>query len=440
MLHKGWSQWVDLLKVDNEQHIIEAIASSPALDGDPGTWQGQVYESDSITPEAIAAALPDYMRWGNVREMHQSKAVGTVLEAKVLKSFKVDGRTVDNPLWVKIRIVDDEAWKKVKEGVYKGLSIGGRTISATLKKVGGRLVRVITALKMTEISLADRPQNSDAQILLWKGFSMDPELLNQLLKAADPTKAVAMLQQLRNDAELAGEMDQAELYTNAIRLVQQAAGNAAPDDEPSADETTQDQADAAPDGTDAVMQAAKAGDLVKSGGAIKRFDGKDWKAVTIHKAGRVFKSANANAMHGVIQALAKMLANAGDDTANKVLKAYGGGDPVAMTALSGDILKAMQPELAKVLGVLTTLDGRIANLERQPAPGGPAMRAAGDKTLPGQGQNNNNGDQEARIAKRKKLERDLPELKRLAATDPQPAARADYAAQAKQLEAEIAAL
>ena len=45
-------------------------ASTGAVDSD-----GEI-----ITPDAMKAALPDYMKFGAVREMHQSKAAGTAIE------------------------------------------------------------------------------------------------------------------------------------------------------------------------------------------------------------------------------------------------------------------------------------------------------------------------------------------------------------------------
>ena len=74
-------------------------------------------DGETVTADAMKAALPDYMKFGAVREMHDSKkAAGTAIEASVGD----DGRT-----FFGAHIVDAEAVKKVKAGVYKGFSIGG---------------------------------------------------------------------------------------------------------------------------------------------------------------------------------------------------------------------------------------------------------------------------------------------------------------------------
>ena len=123
---------------------VEGFASSEAVDSD-----GEI-----VTAEAMKAALPDYMKFGAVREMHQSKAAGTAIEAAV----QADGRT-----YFKAHIVDTEAVKKVNAGVYKGFSIGGKVTSRDeLNK------STVTGLKLVEISLVDRPANQEAVFSLAK--------------------------------------------------------------------------------------------------------------------------------------------------------------------------------------------------------------------------------------------------------------------------------
>jgi hypothetical protein len=68
----------------------------------------------------MKAALPEYLKFGAVREMHGAKAAGTAIEAEV----QDDGRT-----WFGAHIVDSEAVKKVRTRVYKGFSIGGKIVS-----------------------------------------------------------------------------------------------------------------------------------------------------------------------------------------------------------------------------------------------------------------------------------------------------------------------
>lgn len=123
---------------------VWGYASSEAVDSD-----GEI-----IAAEAMKAAIPDYMKFGAVREMHGSNAAGTAIEINV----EDDGRT-----FFGAHIVDPVAVAKVKTGVYKGFSIGGSvTARDELNK------SQITGLKLTEISLVDRPANPDAVFTCYK--------------------------------------------------------------------------------------------------------------------------------------------------------------------------------------------------------------------------------------------------------------------------------
>jgi len=140
--------YLPLAKVDREQRMVYGYASTEALDS-----QGEV-----VRRQALAAALPDYMRFANIREMHQPSAVGVAKEAAI----------DDKGLWLGAKIVDDEAWEKVVEGVYKGFSIGGWVTARD-----GRDAQVITGLELAEISLVDRPANPEAVFSLFKRDPLD---------------------------------------------------------------------------------------------------------------------------------------------------------------------------------------------------------------------------------------------------------------------------
>jgi len=86
---------------------VYGIATSEAVDD-----QGEIVRAD-----AMRAAIPEYMRFPALREMHQLSAAGTTLEAEVCD----DGMTR-----IVAHVVDPVAVAKVKNGVYRGFSIGGR--------------------------------------------------------------------------------------------------------------------------------------------------------------------------------------------------------------------------------------------------------------------------------------------------------------------------
>jgi hypothetical protein len=147
--------FADLSKVEEQDDgslKVFGVASSGARDE-----AGEI-----VSPDAMKAALPGYLAFGAIREMHQPSAAGTALEVNV----DDDGFTR-----LTAHIVDPVAVAKVKAGVYKGLSIGGKVLQRDPKDP-----TTITALKLMEISLVDRPCNPEASINMWKadgGFESD---------------------------------------------------------------------------------------------------------------------------------------------------------------------------------------------------------------------------------------------------------------------------
>lgn len=177
MANGKFTLFLPLAKVNKEKRTVSGYASTPTRDMD-----GEI-----VTLDAVKAALPDYMRWGNIREMHRLSAVGTAEEAHT------DGKG----LFLTAKIVDDNAWKKCLEGVYKGFSIGGRK----LDKVGEE----VTEIEMVEISIVDRPANPDCRINVVKsakaGEAVEailakPEKLDKDETAKALKKASKILKQL----------------------------------------------------------------------------------------------------------------------------------------------------------------------------------------------------------------------------------------------------
>jgi hypothetical protein len=128
----------DIQKVDpcgDGSVVISGIASTEATDAD-----GEV-----VTADAMRKALPAYLANGTVREMHDKIAAGKPISAFV----DDDGRT-----HFTARIVDPGTVAKIKAGVLKGFSIGGKA----LKKIGNK----ITELLLRDISVVDLPNNPDA--------------------------------------------------------------------------------------------------------------------------------------------------------------------------------------------------------------------------------------------------------------------------------------
>ena len=178
-IHKV-AMFVPFSKVDKVKKLVGGIATSEAVDS----------YGDIVRIEAIKKALPSYLEFGNIREMHMPSAVGTIKDHELNEKKKY--------LYIEVKVVDDSAWEKVLAGVYKGFSIGGNVIeavpltinvpksmvneqgevdkkkfndfTASNKKSEEEMIEVFTGgfdilnLELIEISLVDRPANPEALI------------------------------------------------------------------------------------------------------------------------------------------------------------------------------------------------------------------------------------------------------------------------------------
>lgn len=118
--------------IDNSL-IVTGIASTEDVDS----------AGETVTADAMRKALPSYLQSGTVREMHQPIAAGRPMAAFV----DDDGRT-----HLTVKIVDPVTIEKIKQGVLKGFSIGGKALA----KAG----KVITELLLKDVSVVDVPCNS----------------------------------------------------------------------------------------------------------------------------------------------------------------------------------------------------------------------------------------------------------------------------------------
>ena len=144
--------YAPIMKIDTEHQQVFGYASTPTRDR-----QGEV-----VLLSAVRNALPGYMASPCLREMHQPSAVGKGIEA-----------SVDNHgLWFGGHVVDPIAWAKVKAGVYRGFSIGGRVTERDEDDKS-----IIKGIDLVEVSLVDTPANPDALFELIKAAPVD--LLNK---------------------------------------------------------------------------------------------------------------------------------------------------------------------------------------------------------------------------------------------------------------------
>lgn len=169
IIWKSFSMYVpttEFSKADKEKRLVKWIASSEAIDS----------YGDIVRFDAMKEAFADYMKFGNIREMHWPSAVGTV------KDYELDAKSKTTSITSKI--VDDNAWNKVIEGVYKWYSIWGKVLEAeplmiktTDESWNEYEIRSwgldILKIELIEISLVDRPACPEALIESYKARNWD---------------------------------------------------------------------------------------------------------------------------------------------------------------------------------------------------------------------------------------------------------------------------
>ena len=141
----GLNLFIPITKVDVAQRLVYGVATAEAEDR-----AGEVCD--------YASTKPYYQAWsgaihkstggksrGNVRAMHGKVAAGKVTEIH----FDDAGKRIE----VCAKVVDDDEWKKVEEGVYTGFSQGGSYVKRWKDEAGKQRYTA----DPHEISLVDLP-------------------------------------------------------------------------------------------------------------------------------------------------------------------------------------------------------------------------------------------------------------------------------------------
>jgi hypothetical protein len=185
-------------KVDEERRIVSGFATLDNLDK----------QNDIVTPEASMKAFEKFR--GNIREMHQPKAVGKMVSFKEDKYFDPETKKFYSGVYVSTYISKgaQDTWEKVLDGTLSGFSIGGKMNQwddAFDEKMDAT-VRIIKDYDLVELSLVDTPANQFANVLsvekvdgvdVITGDSMDVEIENVFW---DEANGIVMLS--ANESEL----------------------------------------------------------------------------------------------------------------------------------------------------------------------------------------------------------------------------------------------
>lgn len=144
-------------KVDKAQRLVSGFATLDNVDS----------QGDIVTAEASRKAFERAR--GNIREMHQSIAVGRMVDFREDEFFDKANNKFYRGIYVTARVSEgaEDTWKKVLDGTLTGFSIGGEINEADneFDKSADKSVRIIKDYDLVELSLVDNPANQLANVL-----------------------------------------------------------------------------------------------------------------------------------------------------------------------------------------------------------------------------------------------------------------------------------
>jgi hypothetical protein len=144
-------------KIDSEKRIVSGFATLDNVDR----------QNDIVTPEASKKAFSKFR--GNIREMHQPKAVGKMVSFKEDKYFDPETKKFYSGVYVSAYVSKgaQDTWEKVLDGTLTGFSIGGKMNKWDdgYDEKSDSTIRIIKDYDLTELSLVDSPANQFANIL-----------------------------------------------------------------------------------------------------------------------------------------------------------------------------------------------------------------------------------------------------------------------------------
>jgi hypothetical protein len=290
---------------------------------------GAVDDADeTVLPEAMKAALPAYMRFGALREMHGMTAAGATLSAQV------DEAGVTR---IEAHVVDPLAVKKVQLGVYKGFSIGGKVLS---RDPDDR--KIITKLRLNEISLVDRPCNPEAVVEMWKADLTPPST------SPSNTEVIAHAKLLAAAAGRPGR--HADYVVKARQALMSVAPQAANDNDDNGFEPDADDLD---DGPDAAVDGEGDDDDLSDQDRVQ--------AIHDQMVALGAKCRADNCGHAQDQ-------DAGGDDAGKADLSEDLAKALAENARLANALQAAAPRLDEMQATIETLAKRLEHLAAQPVP------------------------------------------------------------------------
>lgn len=237
--------FVPLSKADEARHEVWGVA---AIEQPDQSGEIMDYEKSKPNFSAWSQRVNKASRGkslGNVRDSHTAKAVGKVVQLNFDDANKA--------VRVGVKVVDDNAWQKVEEGVFTGFSIGGAYGERWSDPLNKALTRYIA--KPNEISLVDSPCIPGATFEMVKADGTH-QILSKELDNRMKAKVKSILKKRLDDlseeelnalAEQVAEVIEEESPSESEDAPQDESEQPVSEEEPAAEEETPAEEEAAED-------------------------------------------------------------------------------------------------------------------------------------------------------------------------------------------------
>ena len=141
--------FLPITKVDEAKRLVYGRAAHEVIDHSDEVFDYNTSKGNFVKWSDLMNKESGGKSYGNIRGMHSNIAAGKIAEP--LK-FNDKEKAID----IVAKVVDDNEWEKVLEGVYTGFSMGGSYARKWADVIGGKSVTRYTA-NPNEVSLVDRP-------------------------------------------------------------------------------------------------------------------------------------------------------------------------------------------------------------------------------------------------------------------------------------------
>lgn len=386
--------FLPLMKVDAVQRVFVA-----QIDETPDRT-GEVFDYATSKPEFVAwsgeiAKATEGKSLGNVRVMHSLAAVGVLADIQyddIRKSITFTGR-----------VLDDDTWRKVEAGLYTGISPGGKYLKTWADGAHKRYTA-----RPTEISLVDLPCIPTAHFTLVKAAGVEeqrsfapPSLTAEIVAALEGADEMAKAAALAALAKAAYSAEDREAMAKSGEAMKDGSYPIKTADDLAAAISAYGRADDKPEAKAHIVKRAEALQATdklpeawgykKAAAAadLKKYLGEQvWDANTALEAlSRLYvllgnERSETEVAPDQIAALKDAIQRIKDFIAAEIQES---DLTMQAAAKTGDLAKATQATLTKVATlegelakVAAERDGfakRIADLEKQPAPGGARLKS-----------------------------------------------------------------